>query len=36
MHIQNPDSLTNEEWAQRYNELAWIREKEAKYNKKHY
>jgi hypothetical protein len=29
MHIADPDSLTDEEWAMRYNELVWIRNKEA-------
>lgn len=28
MHI-DPDSLTDEEWAMRVNELRWIREEEA-------
>jgi hypothetical protein len=25
----DPDTLTDEEWAMRYNELLWIRKKEA-------
>jgi hypothetical protein len=29
MHT-DPDSLTDEEWAMRVNELKWIREEEAK------
>jgi hypothetical protein len=29
MHITNPDSLSNEEWAMRLKELEWIRKKEA-------
>jgi len=29
MHIKNPDSLTNEQWAMRIKELEWIRKKEA-------
>ena len=33
MHIQNPEDLTDEEWAMRLNELKWIREEEAKANK---
>ncbi len=33
MHILDPDSLTDEEWAMRLAELRWIREKEAEANK---
>jgi len=29
MHIQDPDSLSNDEWAMRLKELEWIRKKEA-------
>lgn len=29
LHIADPDSLSDEEWAKRYNELVWIRNKEA-------
>jgi hypothetical protein len=29
MHIQDPDSLTDDEWAMRLKELEWIRKKEA-------
>lgn len=32
MHI-DPDSLDDETWAMRYNELLWIRQQEAKANK---
>ena len=34
MHIADPDSLTDQEWAMRVKELEWIREEEAKANKK--
>lgn len=27
-HIQDPDALSDEEWAMRVNELKWIRESE--------
>lgn len=30
MGIQNPDALSDEEWAMRINEMEYIREKEAK------
>ena len=33
MHIADPDSLTDQEWAMRVKELEWIREVEAKANK---
>ena len=33
MHIADPDSLSDEEWAMRYQELLWIRKAEAKANK---
>jgi len=33
MHIADPDSLTDEEWAARLQELKWIREKEAGANR---
>lgn len=29
MHISDPDSLSNEEWAMRFKELEWIRKREA-------
>lgn len=29
MHIPDPDSLSDEEWAMRYRELEYIRKKEA-------
>jgi hypothetical protein len=29
MHIADPDSLSDEEWANRYKELEWIRKAEA-------
>lgn len=29
MYLADPDSLSNEEWAMRYEELEWIRRKEA-------
>jgi hypothetical protein len=32
MHIADPDSLSDEEWAMRVKELEWIREKEAEAN----
>lgn len=34
MHIADPDSLTDQEWAMRVKELEWIREEEAKANAK--
>lgn len=34
MHIGDPDSLTDQEWAMRIKELEWIRKKEAEANKK--
>jgi hypothetical protein len=33
LHIPDPDSLSDEEWAMRFKELEWIREREAKGNK---
>jgi len=32
MNIQDPDSLSNEDWAARIKELEWIRVQEAKGN----
>jgi len=32
MHISDPDSLTDEEWAMRIKELEWVRSEEAKAN----
>lgn len=29
MHISDPDSLSDEEWAMRFKELEWIRKREA-------
>ncbi|GAB1403042.1 hypothetical protein MASR1M74_02200 [Lentimicrobium sp.] len=29
MHIFDPDSLSDEEWAMRFKELEWIRKREA-------
>ncbi|MBS1745754.1 MAG: hypothetical protein JST21_06265 [Bacteroidetes bacterium] len=29
MHIQDPDTLSDEEWAMRLQELKWIRDKES-------
>lgn len=29
MHIADPDSLSDEEWAMRFKELEWIRKREA-------
>jgi hypothetical protein len=34
MHITDPESLTDSEWAMRIRELEYIRKEEAKYNKK--
>jgi len=34
MHIQDPDSLTDEEWAMRYRELEYIRKSEKEANAK--
>jgi hypothetical protein len=34
LHIPDPDSLDDKEWAMRIKELEWIRQKEAKGNKK--
>jgi hypothetical protein len=34
LHIPDPDSLNDEEWAMRLKELEWIREQEAKRNSK--
>lgn len=33
MHVADPDSLSDEEWAMRLKELEWIRRKEAEANK---
>jgi hypothetical protein len=33
LHISNPDSLTDEEWAMRLQELNYVRKKEAETNK---
>lgn len=33
LHIPQPENLTDHEWAQRFHDLVWIREQEAKYNK---
>ncbi|MGN0187425.1 MAG: hypothetical protein ACI392_06750 [Paludibacteraceae bacterium] len=33
MHVSEPDSLSDEEWAMRLKELEWIRRKEAETNK---
>lgn len=33
MHVSDPDSLTDEEWAAHLRELEWIRREEAKANK---
>lgn len=32
MHIADPDSLTDEEWAMRIKELEWVRKEEEKAN----
>ncbi|MBQ9751411.1 MAG: hypothetical protein IJV81_01085 [Paludibacteraceae bacterium] len=32
MHISDPDSLTDEEWASALRELEWVRNEEAKAN----
>jgi hypothetical protein len=32
MHIADPDSLTDEEWAMRQRELEWVRKEEEKTN----
>ena len=29
LHIADPDSLSDEEWAMRYRELEWIRQEES-------
>jgi hypothetical protein len=34
MHISDPDSLTDEEWAARLQELKFIRKEEAEANKR--
>jgi hypothetical protein len=34
LHIPDPDSLSDEQWAMRFKELEWIREQEAKGNRK--
>jgi len=33
MHIPDPDSLSDEQWAMAYQELNYIRQQEAKANK---
>ncbi|MCQ2250606.1 MAG: hypothetical protein MJZ66_05800 [Bacteroidales bacterium] len=33
LHIAQPDSLTDDEWARAFHDLVWIRQQEAKYNK---
>jgi hypothetical protein len=33
LHIPDPDSLSDEEWAMRFKELEWVREQEARGNK---
>jgi hypothetical protein len=33
MGIQDPESLSDEEWAMRWKELEWIRREEAKANR---
>ena len=33
LHVPDPDSLTDTEWAMRIKELEWIRTEEAKANK---
>lgn len=33
MHITDPDSLSDEEWAMRFRELEYIRREEAKANR---
>lgn len=33
MHIADPDSLSDEEWAMRFKELEWIRRREAEAKK---
>lgn len=33
MHIADPDSLSDEEWAMRFKELEWIRRREAETKK---
>ena len=30
MHISDPDSLSDEDWAMRFKEIEWIRIREAK------
>ncbi len=32
LHIADPDSLTDEEWAMRQRELEWVRKEEEKAN----
>jgi hypothetical protein len=34
MHLPDPDALSDEDWAAAYQELLWVREKEAKGNKR--
>jgi len=33
MHVSDPDSLTDEEWAMMIRDLEWIRKEEANANK---
>lgn len=33
MHVAEPESLTDEQWAMRVKELEWVRKEEAKANK---
>ena len=33
MHIAEPESLSDEQWAMRVKELEWVRKEEAKANK---
>ena len=33
MHVTEPESLTDKEWAMRVKELEWVRKEEAKANK---
>lgn len=33
MHIADPESLSDEEWAMRLREMEYIRQEEAKYNR---
>ena len=33
LHIPDPDSLSDTDWARAFQDLVWVREQEAKYNK---